>query len=66
MDIQACVPAALCALHNLINHFDPEEYDHPEFDWILMWLDELDGIPITDDDNKSIEQEGNETECANQ
>ena len=66
MDIQACVPAALCALHNLINHFNPEEYDHPEFDWILMRLDELEGIPITDDNDKPIVQEGNETERANQ
>ena len=66
MDIQARVPAALCALHNLINLFNPEEYDHPEFDWILMQLDELEGIPITDDDDEPIVQEGNETERANQ
>ena len=69
MDIQAHVLAALCALHNLINCFDPKEYDHLEFDWILMWLDEsdeLDDILITDNDNELVIQEGNEMERANQ
>ena len=69
MDIQACVPAALCVLHNLINCFDPEEYNQLEFDWVLMQLDELDeldDIPIADNDNELVIQEGNEMECANQ
>jgi len=65
MDIQACIPAALCVLHNLVNHFDPEEYEHPEFDWVLTQLDESDGIPTIDDHEEPIVQEGNETVHAN-
>jgi len=65
MDIQACIPSALCMLHNLINRFDPEEYEHPEFDWVLTRSDESDSIPTIDDHEESIVQEGNETVCAN-
>jgi len=65
MDIQARIPAALCALHNLVNRFDPEEYEHPEFDWVLTWLDESDGIPTIDDHEEPVVQEGNETVRAN-
>lgn len=30
MDIQAQIPAALCALHNFICQFDPEDFYDPE------------------------------------
>jgi len=65
MDIQAHIPAALCALHNLVNRFDPEEYEHPEFDWVLTRSDESDGIPTIDDHEEPVVQEGNETVRAN-
>ena len=65
MDIQAHIPAALCMLHNLVNRFDPEEYKHPEFDWVLTRSDESDGIPTIDDHEEPVVQEGNETVHAN-
>ena len=40
MDIQACVPAALCALHNFMHSQEPDAYfleiDDAEEDWHLV------------------------------
>ena len=40
MDIQACVPAALCALHNFMHSQEPDTYsleiDDAEEDWNLV------------------------------
>ena len=31
MDVQACIPVALCAIHNFIQWLDPEAFFTPEF-----------------------------------
>lgn len=31
MDVQACIPAALCAIHNFIQCLDPDIFFTPEF-----------------------------------
>ena len=31
MDIQACIPTALCALHNFMRRYDPDEIFNPDF-----------------------------------
>lgn len=67
MEIQARVPAALCALHNFINRFDVEAFNDPDFDWAAMRFDERDDIPITGSDHEeNIVQVGDETELANE
>ena len=38
MEVQACLPAALCALHNFICKHDPDMFDH-----------EFDGVPLDDE-----------------
>ena len=43
MDIQARIPAALCALHNFIRQFDPEDFYDPELGGI-NWLNEEDDV----------------------
>ena len=67
MDVQARIPAALCALHNFINHFDAEVFNHPDFDWEWMHFDERDDYPLagSDQEEPAVEM-GHETERANQ
>ena len=36
MDIQAWIPATLCALHNFICQFDPKDFYDPELDRINL------------------------------
>ena len=42
MDIQARIPAALCALHNFIRQFDPEDFYDPELGRINLLNEEDD------------------------
>jgi len=64
MDIQARLPAGLCALHNFINHFDPDAFYHPDFDAddLMRRFDEPD-IPTDGGDDEHV-PDGNETERA--
>ena len=67
MDVQACIPAALCALHNFINHFDAEVFNQLDFDWEWVHFDKRDDYPLVGSDQKEpAVQMGHETECANQ
>ena len=36
MHVQARIPAALCALHNFIREFDPDDFYDPEFGGINL------------------------------
>ena len=40
MEIQARVPAALCALHNFIQQFNADTFNDPEFDWDYVRFNE--------------------------
>ena len=40
MEIQARVPAALCALHNFVQQFNVNAFNDPEFDWDYVWFNE--------------------------
>ncbi|KIM61760.1 hypothetical protein SCLCIDRAFT_121230, partial [Scleroderma citrinum Foug A] len=51
MDVQACIPTAMCALHNIINHFDAKIDDYP--------------LAGSDQEEPAM-QMGHETEHANQ
>ena len=42
MDIQAQIPAALCALHNFIRQFDPKDFYAPELGGINLLNEEDD------------------------
>lgn len=67
MDVQARIPAALCALHNFINHFDAEVFNQLDFDWEWVHFDKRDDYPLVGSDQKEpAVQMGHETECANQ
>ena len=46
MDIQACMPTALCALHNFIQQFDTDTFNDPEFNWDYMWFNENEEPPL--------------------
>lgn len=66
MDIQARIPAALCALHNFINHFDTDAFNDPDIDWDYMRFDEGDDLPADDMDEELVQQEGDQTRRAAQ
>ncbi|KIM58935.1 hypothetical protein SCLCIDRAFT_127108 [Scleroderma citrinum Foug A] len=54
MGIQACVPTALCALHNFIQHFDADTFNDPEFDWDYVWFNENEGLPLDVEDVEEV------------
>ena len=56
MHIQTLVPAALCAVHNFIQHFDVDTFNDLEVDWDYMWFIE-DGELPPDAGNKDLVQE---------
>ena len=56
MHIQARVPAALCAVHNFIQHFDADTFNDLEVDWDYMWFIE-DGELPPDAGNEDLVQE---------
>ena len=56
MHIQACVPAALCAVHNFIQHFHADAFNDLEVDWDYMQFIE-DGELPPDAGNKDLVQE---------
>ena len=56
MHIQALVPAALCAIHNFIQHFDVDTFNDLEVDWDYMRFIE-DGELPPNAGNKDLVQE---------
>ena len=36
MEVQAHIPAALCAIHNFIQNLDPETFFEPEFEALCL------------------------------
>jgi len=36
MEVQACIPAALCAIHNFIQNLHPETFFEPEFEMLYL------------------------------
>ena len=54
MGIQAHVPAALCALHNFIQHFDADTFNDLEFDWDYVWFNENEGLPLDAEDVEEV------------
>ena len=40
MNIQARIPAALCALHNFVRKFEPDDFYDPELGGINLFIDD--------------------------
>ena len=62
MKIQACVPAALCTLHNFIQQFDVDAFNDPEFNWDYVQFNENEEPAL--DAEEIIPQVQDEVGCA--
>ena len=56
MDIQAHIPAALCAIHNFIQHLNSDTFFTPEFQ--AQCLEEMQLDEVQGDDNHNIDGAG--------
>ena len=57
MRIQACVPAALCAVHNFIRQFDADAFNDLEVDWDYMQFVEDGEHPLDADNEDPVQEE---------